>query len=1020
MECNRDEAARAKALAERKMLDKDFVCAKKMIIKAQQLLKEVDDVDIPKMLTVCDVHCAAGAKVNTEIDWYGILQVPVNADDALIKKQYRKLALLLHPDKNKFGGAEAAFKLVGEANITLTDRSKRSVHDMKRNTFRSVIARPNHQAPKRPAPARSSSTPVNLHNMHQQHLHQASNPTGPQTTFWTICPACGMRYQYYLSILNKALRCQNCLKPFIAHDLKDQAIPSGANQRSAGVWKNAGAPQNFTGPQSNVTGQKGWSATPGVHVNIGSHHANVNTKRETDGNAGGLKNKMKSARATRNPSKASTAGLKRGRRVAFESSESSIAETSSDSEEEVLKHGPSTNSAGPAQQTRRSSRQKQEVRYNEDSDDDDVEDDDNAVEDDFVGSPALKRLRRSGLFHGDHSTKTAKLNEDTAGHNGLSNCSNIKDTKNSGTPCEEKTSNGVEQMRRETMHARENSDGKEELFHSVSNNGLGLNDDDAADDNKFTFPDPEFFDFDKLRDASQFRDNQVWAVYDDQGCMPRFYARITRVKKIPKFMLHFVWLEFNPANKAEEAWSYRGLPVACGHFKHGQSETTEETGMFSRTISFGRSKTNNFYEIYPRKGEVWALFKGWDIGWSSDAGNHKKLNHQYEVVQVLSDLTTSTSIIVMPLVKIKCYVSLFMQSGEAAPYVIPQGDTLRFSHCVPHHLMSGTEKEGIPEGSLELDPAALPLNLEEAFPSANPECSSVRSQGRDSKHAGLSSGDRKGSMNVGQGQHTKSVTAGIPTKTPEEEKIKHSTHLPEVTDVDDDDDDDNICQTEYVCAEPEFYDFSEIRLLQRFSPGQIWALYSDIDKFPNYYAFIQKVDLKNDKVQVRWLDVCPQGEVEKRLSQERTISIGTFRLSSIHEMVTYTGTDAFSHRAEARSTGRKGEYEIFPRLGEIWVVYKNWRAGWTAQDFEKCEYELVEIFGCTDSSIQVRLVRKVDGYKMVFMSYRAAGSVKTIRKDEYPKFSHQIPSFHLTHEKGGQLQGYFELDPLSLPEGFLY
>jgi hypothetical protein len=149
MECNRDEAARVKALAERKMLDKDFVGAKKMIIKVQQLVKEVDEVDISKMLTVCDVHCAAGAKVNNEVDWYGILQVPVNADDTLIKKQYCKLSLLLHPYKNKFGGAEAAFKLVGEANITLTDRSKRSVHDMKRNTFRSIITRPNHQSPKR-------------------------------------------------------------------------------------------------------------------------------------------------------------------------------------------------------------------------------------------------------------------------------------------------------------------------------------------------------------------------------------------------------------------------------------------------------------------------------------------------------------------------------------------------------------------------------------------------------------------------------------------------------------------------------------------------------------------------------------------------------------------------------------------------------------------------------------------------------------------------------------------------------
>ncbi|OEL38731.1 hypothetical protein BAE44_0000250 [Dichanthelium oligosanthes] len=742
MECNKDEAARAKALAEKKMLEKDFVGAKRMIIKAQQLSKEVDAIDISKILTVCDVHCAAGAKVNAEIDWYGILQVPVDADDALIKKQYRKLALLLHPDKNKFGGAEAAFKLVGEANMTLTDKSKRSVN------------------------------------------------------------------------------------------------------------------------------------------------------------------------------------------------------------------------------------------------------------------------------------RTAKLDEDIADHNGPTNgvndCSNTEDKKN-GAPCGGKAFNGIEQMKRGAKHAGENSDGKEKVFHSVSNNGLGLNNDNASD--KYTFMDPEFFDFDQLRDVKQFRANQVWAVYDDQDCMPRFYARITKVIITPKFVVHFVWLEFDPANKRENAWSSEGLPVACGRFKHGQSDTAKETSMFSRTIRYGKSKPRSPYEIYPRKGEVWALFKGWDIGWSSDAVNRKKLNYQYEVVQVLSDLTTSTSIIVMPLVKIKGYVSLFMQSREAAPLVIPQGETLRFSHCVPHHCISGTEKERVPEGSLELDPAALPLNLEEAFPSVILECSSVRNQERDAKHAGSSTGNssHKGSMNVGEGQHRASVNVGVAAKIPKEENSKHDPA--EFTDVDA----DNVCQTEYVCADSEFYDFTETRLLQKFSPGQIWALYSDVDKFPNYYAYIQKVDRKNDKVQVRWLDVYPQGEEVKRLLQEeRTIGCGTFRLSSIHELMTYTGTDAFSHSVVARSTGRKGEYEIIPRLGEIWAVYKNWRAGWTAHDFENCEYELVEIFGHTDSSIQVQHLRKVDGYRMVFVPYRAAGSVKTIRKDEYPKFSHQIPCFHLTHEKGGKLRGYLELDPLSVPEKFLF
>ncbi|CAL4890951.1 unnamed protein product [Urochloa decumbens] len=1015
MECNKDEVARAKALAERKMLDKDFFGAKRAIMKAQQLSKEVDDIDIQKILTVCDVHCASGAKVNAEIDWYGILQVPVTADDALIKKQYHKLALLLHPDKNKFGGAEAAFKLVGEANITLTDMSKRSAYDMKRNTFRggAGAGKPPYELRRRHAPAGSRATSVNLHE------HRASNPAGTQTTFWTMCPSCGVRYQYYISILKKALRCRSCYKSFIAHEFKEQAVPSGANQQSAWVRKNAGArQQNFPSPQTNFTGQKTWSATPGVHVNTGSHHAGVNTKRQTDGNTGGLKDKIKSDRVTGNASKvSSTAGLKRGRRAEIESS---ISETSSDSEEEIHEHGPAANSAGPGQQIRRSSRQKQEVNYSEEIEDD-VEDANNNADDDFVNSPGLKRLRKSGLFHGDHSNQTTKLNEDIASHNGptngVNNWCNIEDKNKSCAPCGQKTFNGIDQRKGETMHGGENSDGKGKEVHSVSINGLGPIG-GASDHYKFTSADQQFFDFGQLRDENEFRAGQIWAVYDDQGCMPRSYARIMKVKTTPEFMLHFVWLELDPRNKAEELWSYGGLPVACGRFKHGESETTKETGMFSGTISFEKGKTKNSYEIYPRKNEVWALFKEWDIGWSLDADKHKYKSHQYEVVQVLFDLTTTTSIMVMPLMKINGYFSLFMPSREAAPYMIHQDDTLRFSHCVPHHVMS--ETEGVPEGSLELDPAALPLDLEEAFPSITLECSLVRSQGSDAKYAGLSSGNSgKGFMNVGEGKHTTCMNAGIAAKTPKEDNNKHNSRTAGVTDVAD----DTIGQTEILCAfGSEFYDFSKERLLEKFSREQIWALYSASDKFPNYYGFIEKVDLKNDKVQVRWLDVCPQGEEEIRLLQEeRPIGCGTFRLSSTYdyELITCTGTDAFSHRVEARSNGKEGEYEIIPGPGEIWAVFKNWRAGWTAQDFEKREYELVEVLDHTDSSIQVQVLRKVDSHRTVFMPYRAEGSLKTIRKDEYPKFSHQIPCFDLTRDEGGNHGGYLELDPFSLPEEFL-
>ncbi|KAI3972007.1 hypothetical protein MKX01_030208 [Papaver californicum] len=66
------------------------------------------------------------------IDWYFLLGVEENAETDKIRKQYRKLALQLHPDKNQHPKAELAFKLVSEAHICLTDKAKRATFDFKR------------------------------------------------------------------------------------------------------------------------------------------------------------------------------------------------------------------------------------------------------------------------------------------------------------------------------------------------------------------------------------------------------------------------------------------------------------------------------------------------------------------------------------------------------------------------------------------------------------------------------------------------------------------------------------------------------------------------------------------------------------------------------------------------------------------------------------------------------------------------------------------------------------------------
>lgn len=63
-------------------------------------------------------------------DYYEILGVTKESGDSDIKKQYRKLALQFHPDKNKAPGAAEAFKAIGNAFAVLSDPQKRKQYDL--------------------------------------------------------------------------------------------------------------------------------------------------------------------------------------------------------------------------------------------------------------------------------------------------------------------------------------------------------------------------------------------------------------------------------------------------------------------------------------------------------------------------------------------------------------------------------------------------------------------------------------------------------------------------------------------------------------------------------------------------------------------------------------------------------------------------------------------------------------------------------------------------------------------------
>ncbi|XP_050110939.1 dnaJ protein P58IPK homolog B-like [Malus sylvestris] len=78
-------------------------------------------------MTAYQMHSAVSHKQN----WYIVrgIENPTVADSETIKKQYKRLALALHPDKNASIAAEGAFKHVKAALDVLSNPAKREAYD---------------------------------------------------------------------------------------------------------------------------------------------------------------------------------------------------------------------------------------------------------------------------------------------------------------------------------------------------------------------------------------------------------------------------------------------------------------------------------------------------------------------------------------------------------------------------------------------------------------------------------------------------------------------------------------------------------------------------------------------------------------------------------------------------------------------------------------------------------------------------------------------------------------------------
>ncbi|KAA8545027.1 hypothetical protein F0562_019756 [Nyssa sinensis] len=728
---------------------------------------------------------------------------------------------------------------------------------------------------------------------------------------------------------------------------------------------------------------------------------------------------------------------KRGRKPVVESSESSDTASSTDLEDVVIQENGGnsdrqTSEVNGLHPTRRSSRQRQHVSYNESLSDDD----------DFVSPPKREKEETKQMGNIPPEGSLPNRNGDTGKHN----------------------------LNGEEMNTVHSNAGKSKLPDNFESNSSC-----TPDPEYYECPDPEFSDFDKDKEENCFAVDQFWACYDTIDGMPRFYARIRKVFS-PEFKLRITWLEPDPMDQHEIDWFAEGLPVSCGKFVLGKSEETMDRLTFSHQVQCEKGIKRCSYVVYPRKGETWALFKDWDIRWSSDPENHNK--YKFEIVEVLSDFVEDAGIRVAYLDKVKGFVSLFQRTTGKGfiSFLIPSNQLLRFSHRIPSFRMTGMEREGVPEGSFELDPASLPSNLDEFYCHGDEK---METESMDAKvnSSCLKSPDKTVKPMMGS-ESTKTPMKNVDFEEKKDEREvskvrrsprelsntdkKHnqlnasqcvtqeqsSKHFDSSKDIKHDDltpskGSSSLCQAEDKMLSPikdaspnsslrspsippsisparkiseeKFYNFDGDKSEGKFQLGQIWALYNNKDGLPKSYAQVKKIESFPFRLHAVFLEACTQPK-----DTMQPIYCGMFKLQSGKARV-FSPT-AFSHVLKAESIS-KNRFEIYPKKGEIWALYKNWSADLTCADLENCKYDIVEVLEDNGHCTKVSSLIHLNGFKSVFKSprrHRSSTGILEIPRVELTRFSHQIPAFQLTDEKDGYLRGCWELDPAAIPDMFLW
>lgn len=478
--------------------------------------------------------------------------------------------------------------------------------------------------------------------------------------------------------------------------------------------------------------------------------------------------------------------------------------------------------------------------------------------------------------------------------------------------------------------------------------------------------DQDFYNFGDARKPFHFEKGQIWAAhYSFRTSQNYRYAKInTSISSI-----EVTWLKPVPGTIAERRWCDLGLPVPCGPFclDSENTETMNSPALFSHNCSWVSGITQDQFEIYPKKGEIWAVYENWDLDeWSY---NPEILEGcKLRLVEFLSDYSKYLGAKCAYLEKVNGFRGIFGRvRGEGDDPVtlhISPVKLYMLSHKVPAYRFTGGEIDvGVIAGMLELDLLALPKYLVDDIDT--------------------------------------DITSNV-------ENLESSRFSPPL---------EELLSLPWVNPEPDLETLGTNWSMSNYIAGQIWAVYGEKDSMPRQYVRINNVDSR-DQVCVTFLEPQPILDYEKTWVKERLPFVcGTHAATGSTVNLKFS---QLSHVVKCLQSTTKSVYRIYPMKGQIWALYKNWESKWKHFNYKNSEFDIVEILSnlSEGSGITIARLTEVKGCLTFFhkQHYEGFDLSRVVSKAEVVCFSHQIPAFRVPGIGNyGIPENSWHLEPNALP-----